>query len=65
CGAEAGGGVGQDQIQKVKVKLSPLYSKEEMKRYGKELHPDTVLPSINNSINATMKGNDSGDGGVM
>ncbi|NEO46506.1 MAG: hypothetical protein F6K55_21200, partial [Moorea sp. SIO4A3] len=41
-GAEAGGGVGQDQIQKVKVKLSPLYSKEEMKRYGKELHPDTV-----------------------
>ncbi|NEO13286.1 MULTISPECIES: trypco2 family protein [unclassified Moorena] len=64
-GAEAGGGVGQDNIQKVKVKLSPLYSKEEMKRYCKALHPETVLPSINNTINGIMKGNDSGDEGVM
>ncbi|NEO75340.1 trypco2 family protein [Moorena sp. SIO4G3] len=64
-GAEAGGGIGQDQIQKVKVKLSPLYSKEEMKKYCTELHPETVIPSINNSINGIMKGNDSGDGGVV
>ncbi|NEO35506.1 MAG: hypothetical protein F6J90_03935 [Moorea sp. SIOASIH] len=55
-GAEASGGVGQDSLQKVKVKLSPLYSKEEMKRYCQDLYPGTVLPSINNSIEGTIKG---------
>ncbi len=56
-GAEAGGGIGQDKIQKVKVKLSPLYDKEEIKQYYKDFKPDQVLPSINNSLKA-LKGED-------
>ncbi|MGK7875971.1 MAG: trypco2 family protein [Xenococcaceae cyanobacterium] len=64
-GAEAGGGIDQDKIQKVKVQLSPLYSKDEMKRYCQELRPEAVLPSINNSLKAIIKGKDSGDEGVV
>ncbi len=56
-GAEAGGGIGQDKIQKVKVKLSPLYDKEEIKQYYKDFKPDQVLPSIKNSLKA-LKGED-------
>ena len=56
-GAEAGGGIGQDKIQKVKVKLSPLYDKEEIKQYYKDFKPAQVLPSINNSLKA-LKGED-------
>ena len=58
-GAEVGGGVGQDKIQKVKVKLSPLFDKEEIKEYYKAFRPDDVLPSIKKSLDV-LKGDEEG-----
>jgi hypothetical protein len=55
-GAEAGGGISKDRIQKVTVKLSPLFDKEEIKEYYKEFRPNEVLPTINQSLKA-LKGN--------
>jgi hypothetical protein len=42
-GGEVGGGLGQSEIQKVKVKLSPLYTKEEMKQYFETFRPNEVV----------------------
>jgi hypothetical protein len=62
AGVDAGSSVGQDKIQKVKVKLSPLYEKEEIKQYYKDLKPDQVLPSINNSLKVLKgEGEESAD----
>ena len=58
-GAEVGGGVGQDKIQKIKVKLSPLFEKEEIKEYYKAFRPDDVLPSIKKSLDV-LKGDEEG-----
>ncbi len=56
-GAELGSGSGQDKIQKIKVKLSPLFEKEEIKEYYKAFRPNKVLPSIKKSLDA-LKGDE-------
>ena len=54
-GAELGGGGSHNKAQTVKVKLSPLYTKEEMKEYFKNFRPNDVLPSINEALKGTVK----------
>lgn len=57
-GLEAGGELGRDDVQKVKVKLSPLFDKEYLMKTWKDLHQGQVLPALNNSRKALFKGNE-------
>ena len=54
-GVEGGANVGQQNVQTVKVSLSPLFSKEEIKEYYKTFRPEDVLPSINQSMKGAIK----------
>ena len=54
-GAKIGADVGQENVQTVKVTLSSLFSKEEIREYYKTLRPQDVLPSISQSIKGTIK----------
>jgi hypothetical protein len=58
-GGELGGGMSRDDIHKVKVKLAPLFDKDQMVRWYKELHPNEVLPTVRQSLDGLMKGNDT------
>ncbi len=53
-GAEIGGGIDQDRVQKVHIKLSPLYSKEEIKKYFHAFRSKEVLPSINTTLDKVI-----------
>ena len=55
---EAGGGGSHDDVQKVKVTLSPLLSKEmRLKLYGKR-YPESLPELVDKSEKAFNKGND-------
>lgn len=57
-GVDASTGVSRDDVQKVKVKLSPLLSKEEiLKAYYKE-NPEKWQQFLENTVQALTKGND-------
>ena len=54
-GAKIGADVGQQNIQKVKVSLSPVFTKEEMREAFKNLKPEDYISSYNQSRKATIK----------
>jgi len=64
-GANIGGDVGQQNLQKVKVSLSPLFTKEEMKQYYKTLTPKSYFSSLEQSMKGSIKGVETGEEEVM
>jgi hypothetical protein len=56
-GAEVGGGLGQDNIQKIKIKLSPLLDKEEIKKTLAQEELSGIRESCKKKI---FRGNNSG-----
>ena len=57
-GGELSGGASRDDVQKVKVKLSPLVSKEEiLKAYYKE-NPEKWQKFLKTTVDALTKGSD-------
>ena len=57
-GGEAGGEVGREDVQKVKVKLSPLFDRERLLKLYQTLHPDKVPGTVKNSLAALLKGDE-------
>jgi hypothetical protein len=60
-GANIGGDVAQQNLQKVKVTLSPLLTKEEMKEHYKTLKPKSYSESYSQSQRGIMKGSGNSD----
>ena len=58
-GAELGGGLGRDNVQKVKVKLSPLFNKDEIVDFYQKLHPGNKYSLIERSLKV-LKGDNQG-----
>ncbi|OUL23953.1 hypothetical protein BV378_20160 [Nostoc sp. RF31YmG] len=57
-GGELSGGASRDDVQKVKVKLSPLVSKEQiLKAYYKE-NPEKWQKFLETTVDALLKGSD-------
>lgn len=56
-GAELGGNIGQEKIQKVKVKLSPLFDKDRLMGLYQKLYPDNMPGTVKNSL-ALLKGDE-------
>lgn len=59
---ELGGGSSRNDVQTIKVKLSPLLSKDKLLVSYQEKNPEAVQEFVAKSIEALMKG--SGDAGV-
>jgi hypothetical protein len=65
-GLEGGGDVGRDHVQKVKIKLSPLFDKERLMEFYQTLHSEQVPTTVKKSLLGLLKGNDEDvDAGVM
>lgn len=56
---EAGGGGSRDDLQKVKVTLSPLLSKEKRLNLYTKRYPEHVKDLIDRSLEALNKGDDN------
>ena len=57
-GGEIGGDVGREQVQKIKVKLSPIFDKERLLRLYEILDSDKVPATVKNSLTGLLKGNE-------
>ncbi len=57
---EAGGGVSRDDVQKVKVTLSPLLSKETLLKDYQSRHPDQMKKLADKSLGALLKNVEDG-----
>jgi len=57
---EAGGSMGRDDVQKVKVTLSPLLSKEKLLEDYQKRHPDRMQKLADKSLGALFKNIDDG-----
>lgn len=55
---ELGGGNSQDDVQKVKVTLSPLLNKEQRLGIYKKKYPERWKELLDKSVEGAMKGND-------
>ena len=53
---ELGGGGSRDDVQKVKVKLSPIINKETLLRLYKKRHPERLEKLVDQSMEGTFKG---------
>jgi hypothetical protein len=53
---ELGGGGSRDDVQKVKVKLSPIVNKETLLGLYKKRHPERLNELVDTSIEGTFKG---------
>jgi hypothetical protein len=53
---EAGGGISRDDVQKVKVSIAPLLTREEIRKLYKEKFPEKVREVFGKSLDM-MKGN--------
>ena len=60
-GAEVGGDTGREKVQKVKVKLSPLFDKTRLMEFYQTLHADKVPATVKNSIAGLLKGDEESD----
>ncbi|MEO0374646.1 MAG: trypco2 family protein [Cyanobacteria bacterium P01_A01_bin.17] len=58
-GAEIGGDINQEKVHTIKVNMSPLFSKEQLVEWYKDLYPDKVLPTIKQNFDGLMKGEQS------
>jgi hypothetical protein len=56
---EAGGGASRDDVQKVKVTLSPLLKKEQLLGIYKKLYPERWQEFIKTSVDSLTKGDDN------
>jgi hypothetical protein len=56
--AEASGDLGRDDVQKVKVKLSPLFDRERLTEFYQTLHSDKVPTTVKNSLAGLLKGDE-------
>lgn len=57
-GGELGGGASRDDVQKVKVTLSPLLKKEQLLGIYKHLYPERWQEFLKTSAEALTKGSD-------
>jgi hypothetical protein len=57
---EAGGGTGRDDVQKVKVTMSPLLSKEKLLEDYQNRHPGQMQKLADKSLGALFKNVDDG-----
>ena len=57
---ELGGGGSRDDVQKVKVKLSPLLNKETLLEQYQKRYPERVQEIVDKSIKALYKDVDDG-----
>ena len=64
-GGKIGGDLGQENVQTVKVTLSSLYSKEELKKYFADLYPKKVPSSIHKAQKAILKGEEDTDDTII
>ncbi|NEP80777.1 MAG: hypothetical protein F6K39_22955 [Okeania sp. SIO3B3] len=55
-GAKVGADVEQRNIQRVKVSLSPVFTKEELKEYCQKEVPEFYKSMFHESVGATIKG---------
>ena len=55
-GGELTGGVSRDDVQKLKIKLSPLFSKEQLLENYKNLNPENWEKLLKTSSKALTKG---------
>ncbi|NEO11924.1 MULTISPECIES: trypco2 family protein [unclassified Moorena] len=55
---DLGGGGSRDDVQKVKVKLSPLVSKETLLKIYRKRYPDRLRELVEQSIEGTLKGSE-------
>lgn len=55
-GGELGGGFSRDDVHKVKVTLSPLFSQERLTELYEALNPNQVNTSAKHSVDALFKG---------
>lgn len=55
-GGNTSGSISQEDSHIIKVKLSPLFEKEKLLEWYKDLHSDKIVPTINSSLNAFVKG---------
>jgi hypothetical protein len=55
---ELGGGGSRDDVQKVKVKLSPLVNKENLLKIYQKKYPERWAEFLGQSVTGGMKGND-------
>jgi hypothetical protein len=61
---EAGGGISRDDVQKVKVSMTPLLTREEIRKLYQEKFPEKVREVFGKSLDM-MKGNtDNLDAGL-
>jgi uncharacterized membrane protein YdbT with pleckstrin-like domain len=58
---DLGGGGSRDDVQKVKVKLSPVIDKETLLKLYRKRHPERLEKLVERGIEGTFKG---GDGNV-
>jgi Trypsin-co-occurring domain 2 len=54
-GVEAGGRLSRDQMQSIKVKLSPLYDKKELLELYRKLHPGEALAIMEETMHRHLK----------
>ena len=55
---ELGGGKGRDDVQKVKVTLSPLLNKEQLLKLYKKKYPERWNELLKTSVEGGMKGSE-------
>lgn len=55
---QLGGSASRDDVQKLKVTLTPLLSKEERIKFVKERYPEAWKAMEKTSVKASIKGND-------
>lgn len=55
-GGELGGDIGREKVQKIKVKLSPLFDKEHLVKWYQTLHKDQMPEAVKNSLAGLLKG---------
>ncbi|MEM6517710.1 MAG: trypco2 family protein [Cyanobacteria bacterium P01_C01_bin.70] len=57
-GGEAGGTLSQEKTHTVKVSLSPLFEKEQLVEWFKDVRGEQVMPAVDGSLDALIKGKD-------
>jgi Trypsin-co-occurring domain 2 len=57
-GGEVGGDISHDAVHTVKVKLSPLFDKDDLIKSYETQHPDKIRATVKNSLAGLMKGDE-------
>ena len=57
-GGELSGDTGREKVQKIKVKLSPIFDKEHLLKWHQTLHGDKMSEIVKNSLAGLLKGDE-------